>query len=350
MRCPSINELPPPPSDKNGWPWSEENQSISIETLDISTYPKISIITPNYNYGHFLEETIRSILLQGYPNLEYIVIDGGSNDNSVEIIKKYEKWVNYWVSEKDKGQVNAINKGLKKCTGEIFNWINSDDQLMPGALYIIASLYQKNQQPDIVAGSGMGVDAQSRRILSEVQPKVIKTAWDLIKYGQVKLGISQSNAFLKRALIPNIVSLREDFDYCFDWILYLECLLNLGNKFKMVTTSFPISRCLVHAEAKTVKSGYLFTEEGNRFLEENYHRFSLWEKWQLKMIFMQKKSQDKVNQVMFKTTGINEIVLLLFQYPPIWASRFFWGALRRRLLLVIINSRFANLILKSGNR
>jgi glycosyltransferase involved in cell wall biosynthesis len=81
--------------------------------------PKISIVTASYNQGHFIEETIRSVLDQNYPNLEYIVIDGGSTDNSVEIIKKYQQHFTYWVSEKDKGQANAINKGLQLCTGDI---------------------------------------------------------------------------------------------------------------------------------------------------------------------------------------------------------------------------------------
>ena len=91
---------------------------------DGSDWPRISIVTPSYNQGQYIEETIRSILLQGYPNLEYIIIDAGSTDQTVEIIKKYEMFLSYWVSESDNGQAHAINKGLSLCTGEIFNWIN----------------------------------------------------------------------------------------------------------------------------------------------------------------------------------------------------------------------------------
>jgi glycosyltransferase involved in cell wall biosynthesis len=126
-----------PLSDKIGWPWSAEDAVDSSLSTDNLEYPKITIVIPNYNYGCYLEETIRSILLQGYPNLESIVIDGGSTDNSVEIIKKYEPWLTYWESEADRGQTHAINKGLARATGEIFNWINSDDILMPGALLAI---------------------------------------------------------------------------------------------------------------------------------------------------------------------------------------------------------------------
>ena len=103
--------------------------------------PKISIVTPTYNQGRFIEQTICSVLDQGYPNLEYIIIDGGSRDNTVDIIKKYEHRLSYWVSEMDSGQTHAINKGFAKCTGEIFNWINSDDYYAPDALQKIAKAF-----------------------------------------------------------------------------------------------------------------------------------------------------------------------------------------------------------------
>jgi len=103
---------------------------------------KISIITPSFNQGKYLEETIQSILNQGYPDLEYIIIDGGSSDQSVEIIKKYSSSLAYWISEQDNGQSDAINKGILKATGEIITWIGSDDLLAEGALKTVASLFE----------------------------------------------------------------------------------------------------------------------------------------------------------------------------------------------------------------
>ncbi len=104
-------------------------------------YPKITIITPSFNQGHYLEETILSVLNQNYPNLEYFVVDGGSTDNSVEIIQRYADRITWWVSERDKGQTEAINKGMLRATGDIVNWINSDDLLAPGSLHHVAEMF-----------------------------------------------------------------------------------------------------------------------------------------------------------------------------------------------------------------
>src|SRR5437660_7841664 len=146
MRPPSLIELPSPPVGKMGWPWTEETPPVGAGMHDASVLPRVSIVTPSFNQGPFLEETIRSVLLQGYPDLEYIIIDGGSTDDSVEIIRKYEKWLAYWVSEKDSGQTHAINKGFARSTGEIYAYLNSDDVYLPDALHNIASFFDK--QPE----------------------------------------------------------------------------------------------------------------------------------------------------------------------------------------------------------
>ena len=143
MKCPKLTELPAPPPDKSGWPWTEETHRASP---GVAVSNRISVVTPSYNQGEFLEETIRSVLLQGYSDLEYIVIDGGSSDQSVDIIRKYEKWLAYWVSEKDSGQTNAINKGFSRSTGEFRAYLNSDDVYLPDALSQAA--LSSTQQPE----------------------------------------------------------------------------------------------------------------------------------------------------------------------------------------------------------
>ena len=147
-----MNDLPPPPNGLSGWPWTEGAHPIKEALLKSFFWPTISIVTPSYNQGRFIEETIRSVLLQWYPNLEYIIIDGGSTDNSVEIIKKYDPWLKYWVSEPDHGQSHAINKGFNLASGEVFGWLNSDDFYKPGAIYTLMQL--RKMHPEAVAWVG----------------------------------------------------------------------------------------------------------------------------------------------------------------------------------------------------
>jgi glycosyltransferase involved in cell wall biosynthesis len=124
----------------NLWVWRENKIQFPELMPNGKPWPKISIVTPSYNQGKYIEETIRSVIMQGYPNLEYIVIDGGSTDNTVEIIKKYQNNISYWVSEKDKGQTHAINKGFEKATGDIVAYLNSDDVYMPYSFSVVADI------------------------------------------------------------------------------------------------------------------------------------------------------------------------------------------------------------------
>jgi glycosyltransferase involved in cell wall biosynthesis len=140
---PLLRDLPE--TGKTGWPWAVEAPQIPPLRPDGSAWPRISLVTPSYNQGDFIEETIRSVLLQGYPNLEYMIIDGGSTDQTVEVIRRYEKWLTYWVSKKDRGQSQAINKGLARATGELFNWVNSDDFLLPGALAAVGGASRRDE-------------------------------------------------------------------------------------------------------------------------------------------------------------------------------------------------------------
>jgi glycosyltransferase involved in cell wall biosynthesis len=212
----ALTNFPAAPTGKSGWPWSSDPESMSIDRSQ--AWPKITVFTPNYNYGHYLEETIRSVLLQGYPNLEYIILDGGSTDNSVEVIKKYEPWLTYWHSKPDRGQTDAIDQGLAKTTGEIFNWINSDDVLMPGALFAIA---EGIKDYDAFAGVVTNFDELGNR--ERVIPKNI-TATDLLtkfnttnRPGKDSAVYHQPGFWFRTELLKSIGSLNEDLKIQFDF-------------------------------------------------------------------------------------------------------------------------------------
>ncbi len=162
FRCPSLKDLPAAPAGKNGWPWILESARVPDRMPDGRSWPRISIVTPSYNQGRFIEEAIRSVLLQGYPDLEYIIIDGGSTDQTVEIIKKYEPWLAYWISEPDRGQSHAINKGLLKSTGRFFNWHNSDDVLTIGCLPVVAEAMVKYPDAGYVHGRRIYIDVDGQ--------------------------------------------------------------------------------------------------------------------------------------------------------------------------------------------
>ena len=149
--APTIDDLPAPPEGKTGWPWTSGSRALPAKRSDGTEWPLVTVVTPSYNQAEFLEETIRSVLLQGYPSLEYLVIDGGSDDGSVDIIRKYEPWLAHWVSEADDGQSDAINKGFRRATGEVQAWLNSDDVYFPDTLGQ-AVLEMEQQDVDILIG------------------------------------------------------------------------------------------------------------------------------------------------------------------------------------------------------
>lgn len=180
-------------------------------------YPKISIVTPSYNQGQYLEQTILSVIGQDYPNLEYIIIDGASSDESVEIIKKYENYLKYWVSEPDNGQSQAINKGFQYASGDILAWLNSDDMYMPGILYSICKGIKPNDL-GIYFGECIHFKKNDNSVLSWGSSVAESfSSIDLFTNDY----IIQSATFWTKKTFVEIGSLDENLNYGFDWEWFL---------------------------------------------------------------------------------------------------------------------------------
>jgi len=142
-----LSELPFPPAGRTGWPWTEETDPVVYGVPPITgVWPKITIVCPSFRQGSFIEETIRSVLFQNYPRLEFVVIDGGSDDETPVVLRKYTRWLAFWESTPDRGQSHALNKGFARATGELYGWINSDDYYLPGAFMTVARPYQAGRR------------------------------------------------------------------------------------------------------------------------------------------------------------------------------------------------------------
>lgn len=220
--------------------------------------PRITIITPSYNQGRFIEETILSVLSQEYPNLEYIIMDGGSTDNTVEIIKKYADRISYWVSEKDSGQSNAINKGLRMATGEIINWLNSDDLLQPGALAAMAKYFTANPEAIIVHGR-IEYFGNTKNYYSVNLP-----AKDLETRYAAHICMPQPAAFFRKKLIDEQGLLDESLHFSMDTDLFMRA----GLHYSLVQVEDVIAKFRLHGDSKSVSA---FSKT---FLSDNKKIFS----------------------------------------------------------------------------
>jgi glycosyltransferase involved in cell wall biosynthesis len=221
-------------------------------------FPKISVITPSFNQAQFLERTIRSVLDQGYPNIEYIIIDGGSTDGSVDIIRKYADRLAYWVSEQDRGQAHAINKGLQRATGDWVAWQNSDDVFFPGAFYQLAHTSAAFPHVSLLIGD-MNLIDKNDHLLRDI--KYVKPTYaSLLAEGMV---LANQAAFWRRALHLEIGYIDESFDCGFDFEWFLR-LLKDGRSAEHVSAVWGALR--LHEETKTSNRQRVFDAEFKRIL------------------------------------------------------------------------------------
>ena len=267
MRCPNLKELPPAPRGKTGWPWTEESSKTAISR--ITEWPRICIVTPSFNQGEFLEETIRSVLLQGYPNLEYIVMDGGSTDNSAEIIKKYSPWLAYWTSQKDNGQADAIYRGFEKSSSELIGWVNSDDMLLPDSMIQFGRYFAKHPEAELVVGGGITIDDKN---------KIKPTKWGAIDFYYTSNRVSFSKILImegfnflqpaslwKRDIFFAVGGFDRSLEFCFDLDMYLRLTKRkAGNVIRL-----PLAAFRNHTATKTSRLQHIRLAEMKQVLSQH---------------------------------------------------------------------------------
>lgn len=215
---------------------------------------RITIVTPSFNQAGYLEEAIDSVLSQGYEDLEYFVVDGGSDDGSAEIIRKHERYISWWVSERDEGQTHAILKGMSRMTGDVFNWINSDDMLCSGSLRAVDSHFQ---------------DPGVRCLCSPIEMFNGETTWrhppafakeDSLKTAFGRDSHNQPGTYFRRSAIQEFGLPDIRLDYVMDKEWFIRFLLRFGIE-GIKTTDTPLARYRIHEETKTAKHASAFTEE-----------------------------------------------------------------------------------------
>ncbi len=230
-----LKELPTPPESKLGWPWTEQVDAALYDKN--KQWPKLSIITPSYNQGIFIEQTIRAVLLQNYPNLEYIIMDGGSTDETVAIIEKYKPWLSYWQSKKDAGQSNAINQGFSLASGLYYAWINSDDYYLKNTFFKIIRKFGEIKS-GFIYGYALEFDnlAQVFKKLNPVLP--------FLDYFARIPSLAQPSCFWSADIHQ---PLWEELHCSLDYELWLRLVKN--HKRRLIKE--PLSVANVHPDAKT---------------------------------------------------------------------------------------------------
>ena len=234
--------LPACENGRAGWPWTEETSPSIYESL--AEIPSITIVTPTRNQGNFIEETIRSILLQNYPKLEFIIMDGKSTDYTVQILKKYDSWITHWESKKDNGQTHAINKGFKQAQGDLINWVNSDDILAKNGLFNLIIGF--NTYPEAALIHGQSITILENGQLEKYCPSGYPD-FDLEYLGSFPF--LQPASFYKKNVLNHIGFLDESFDFTMDRDLFIRIALN----YKIQYIDAPIAYFRVQPDAKTFR-------------------------------------------------------------------------------------------------
>lgn len=257
MRSVRLHELPSSPHGRVGWPWTEASPPLAPVMADGTPWPRITIVTPSFGQAPFLEETLRSVLLQNYPNLQYLVMDGGSTDGSVAIISRYAPWLDHWVSERDRGQSDALRKGFARADGAILAWVNSDDLLLPGALAAVAAAWCRHSAA-LIAGPVVWFEHHSGAETLR-RPRGLSFE-QLVRHWTRASEFHQPGVFFSRAAYESEGGVDESFRYAMDYDLFCRLLRHAP----AVLVPEPLARFRYHAGSKTGAEGDLFLLERHR--------------------------------------------------------------------------------------
>ncbi len=252
MRCPTLDDLPKPASSRVGWPFTQESPLLSRTLTNGQEWPSVSIVTPSHNQGAFLEQTLRSVLLQNYPNLEYSGIDGGSEDGSLGLILKYAPFLTYWHSRQDAGQADAIRYGFERSTGEILGWLNSDDILLPGCLQEVGRYFAHHPEVDCVVGGAMVIDSVGKTVRNQLGlPRIVRGERETCAKMRLRRGTSfcQPASFWRREAYLAVGGLDTGLMFVMDTDLYLR--LCRGKPFGHISSLLACFR--LHTGSKTAQ-------------------------------------------------------------------------------------------------
>jgi len=256
-----LRSLPDPGAGLTGWPWTEERTPATDLMEEGRSWPKISIVTPSFNQCRYIEETIRSVLLQNYPNLEYIVMDGGSTDGTREILERYSPWLSYWVSERDAGQSDAIARGFELAGGDIIAWLCSDDLYLPGALSWAAQAHAGHPEAGLICGEtnldqGTGWVEWSEFRYKSATPTFLK----LLACGQT---VRQPGCFWTMKAYRATAGMDRTLDFCMDYDLFIKlCKVTSARYF-----DHEVAWMRRHDEAKSARLNHVWQAESLSIVE-----------------------------------------------------------------------------------
>lgn len=316
MKSPRLIDLPAPPQGKTGWPWTEETTPPEDLMAQEQKLPRISIVSPSFNQWRYLEECIRSVLLQGYPDIEFIIHDGGSKREVIEIFEKYDPWISFWVSEPDRGQSHAVNKGILRSTGSIIFWLNSDDVVLPWAFLKVAEAFRNHPECKIVSGQAYSIDDESK-VTGNIPSYFID--WDEIVTNPGN-SLRQVSTFFKREIFDDYGLLDENPNLAMD----TDLLVRLTEYNEPVILPDVLAAFRVHEEANTQTMLLRWYEENdrtrskyfrNRHMEQRYKKRSA-KRW-VSLSAMEKWSRADKKRCLKNAGNISRSIMLTKDY---WRS------------------------------